>query len=537
MVNNSSRAVALSEQYSQRKLMLGLYGFLDGIDIASKTLALFVPLLSTSTLKIWALTHEGVYLSLMFVASIAVFSTLGNVFNGSQNNIEKTIFRLWQIMRDNIKGAKIAYKGIKNILALMRAWPSHDFKPMLLTFTIPLVLLFIINRLVTRCLSNQRKDAQTSNKALLKTLKNLWKAYNLAPEGVAKNIAKQYYLDFVTDAKRHQIRTQSLLTQYTLFVSSLIETVINGSYMFMGAAMLAPASPQAMLFITCVSITMILINMISAWHEEFEYQIKLQRTEQALHVTCAVHALELALFDLRTATHTHIPITRALQCVKQKQRELLQEKNKQDALHKSTYIEALFISLRYAVATHKAIMGALGCMALVNGLIFGTALTEAIVLVCIGLSITTSILLCVYAFEETRLQITQQNQAIQHQRTAITSQINASIMNTNTPSVHEHSMFSQHTKAIPLAKRTLLKEAEKARACFSGSKKPKHLYEFSLLFQNKPDHDRPIDAGIKFFQLFSMMCYCVLWWAKADDKQYPQASNAREPDIMPASAI
>ncbi|MDF1828376.1 MAG: hypothetical protein P1U39_08875 [Legionellaceae bacterium] len=537
MMNTSSRAVTLSQQYNQRRCMLSLYGLLDGIDIASKTLVLFAPLFSTHSLRVWALTHEGFYLSLLFVGSISILSTLGNAFNGSKNTMEKTVFRVWQIMRDVIKGAKIAYKAIKNMLALMRIWPIHQAKPILLTLTLPLILLFIMNRLVTRSLGNQRKDAQTSNKALLKKLESLWQAYCLAPEGATQQIAKQHYLAFVRDAKLHQLETQSQLAQCTLFVSSLIEAVINGCYMFMGAAVLTPASPQAMLFITCVSITMILMNIISAWHEEFEHQLKLQRTEQALHVACAVHELELALLDLRTTAPTHTFTTHAPQRVQQKQREFEQEKNKHNALYKSTYVEALLIGLRYAVATHKAIMGALGCMALVSGLMLGTTLTEAVVLACVSLSIIASLALCVYAFEETRLHIIQQDQAIQHQQTAITTQINTMIINTHTPSLHEHSMFTQHTKALPLAKRTLLKEAETIRACFSGSKKPKHLCEFALLFQTKPDHPMQTSTGATCLQLFGMVCYCLLWWLKAHDKQYPQTSSIQEHHAMQGSVM
>lgn len=535
-LSTSSRAVALSQQFNQRKCMLGLYGFLDGLDIASKTLVLFVPLLSTSTLKLWALTDEGFYLSLLFVSSLAIFSTLGNAFNGSKNNVEKTIFRLWQIMRDVIKGVKIAYKGIKNILALTPICSTYDFKPLLLTLSMPLILLFIFNRLVTRYLSNQRKNAQIKNKLRLKSLENLWQVYHLAPEGVLKNTAKQDYLAFVGDAKHKQLETLSQQAQYTLFASSFFETIMNGSYIFMGAAMLAPTSPQAMLFITCVSMAMMLINIISAWHETFEYQIKLQRTKQAFHVACALHDLELALNDLRIAPFNPMITQYALQSVEQKQLVFEKEKSKQDELYKSTYTEAFFIGLRYTVAAHKVIMGALGCMAMVSGLILGTTLTEAVVLACMSFSIVVGLVLCIYAFGEAHRQIPQQNQFIQNQRTAITNQINAIIINTNLPSVHERSMFAQHTKPILLPKRTLLKETEKARACFSGSKKPKHLCEFILLFQNKTEDDRAMGTGAKLLLLFSMICYCVLWWTKAHDKQYPHASNAREPDATPTCA-
>jgi hypothetical protein len=516
--NTSSRAIALAEHINQRKLMMSLYGFLDGLDIASKTLVLLIPLISTSSLNAWVYTSNGFYLSLLFVTSLAILSAWGNACNGSKNNLEKTTFRFWQSMRDMIKGGKIAHKGIKNILTLTRALPTNNnFKPMLSGLAIPIALIFIVNRLVTRYLSNQRKDAQATNKALRKTLENLWRAYARAPEGAAKHIAKQHYLTFVADTQHHQLETQSQLTQYALFVSSLIETIINGSYVFMGAAMLAPASPEAIMLITCVSMSMLLINIISAWHEEYEHQIKLQQTEQAFHVTCAIHALELSIEVFHATSDNRLPI------VEQKRLALDHEQNKHDVLYKSTDYEALFIGLRYAVATHKAIMGALTFMALLSGLVLGIALTETVVLACMGLSITSMVSLSIYSIKETRHQITQQNHHIQQQRARITSHIN-DMIHAYTPSVQTHSIFTQHTKPVPSADRNILKETEKARACFSGSKKPNNLCEFTRRIQNKSDHDMPTSTGSKLLLLLSMTCYCVLWWAKAHDKQYPHES-------------
>ncbi|MDF1684298.1 MAG: hypothetical protein P1U36_06530 [Legionellaceae bacterium] len=533
--SNSSRAIALAQQINQRKLMLSLYGFFDGLDIASKTLVLLMPLISTSALSAWVLTPDGFYLSLMFVTSLAILSAFGNAFNGSKNNIEKSIFRFWQSMRDTIKGGKIAHKAVKNILALTRVLSADaNLKPMILALAVPIALLFITNRFVTRYLSNQRKDAQSTNKALLKTLENLWAIYANAAEGTAKEITKQNYLDFVANAQHHQIATQSQLTQYTLFVSSFIETMINGNYVFMGAALLAPASPEAVIFITCVSMTMLLINIISAWHEERENQIKRQRTEQVFHVACAVHALQLSLESLHTLQSNHFTINSQLQIIEQKRLALEHEHNKQDALYKSTFGEALFVGLRYTVAAHKAIMGALVFMTLLSGLLLGAALTESIVLGCMGLSITAMISLSIYSFEETRQKITRQNQYIQQQRTQITSHVNQMI-HTNMPSVHSHSMFTQHTKPPLLGERNILKETEKARACFSGSKKPNNLCEFVLRMQGKSEHDMPTSPGAKLLLLFSMTCYCVLWWAKAHDKQYPAGSNLREVHATPAT--
>jgi|GEM_PF-2330003 len=530
--NTSSRAIALAEHINQRKLMLSLYGFLDGLDIASKTLVLLMPLVSASTLSAWVFTSSGFYLSLMFVTSVAILSAWGNACNDSKNDMEKAVFRFWQSMRDMIKGGKIAHKGIKNILALTRALPMDNLKPMLSALAVPIALIFIVNRLVTRYLSNQRKDAQATNKALRKTLENLWIAYAQAPEGAAKHITKQHYLKFVADTQHHQLETQSQLTQYALFVSSLIETIINGSYVFMGAAMLAPASPEAIMLITCVSMAMLFINIISAWHEEYEHQIKLQRTEQAFHVACAVHALEFSIEDLHAPSSYH-DTNRRLQSVGLKRLALEHEQNKHDALYKSTFIEALFIGFRYAVATHKAIMGGLSFMALLSGLILGVALTETVVLVCMGLSITAMVCLSLYSIEETRQQITRQNQHIEQQRTQISSHINHA-MHANMPSVHSHSMFSQHTKPVRLAERNILKKTEKARACFSGSKKPNNLCEFILRIQNKSEHDMPTSAGSKLLLLLSISCYCVLWWARAHDKQYPEESSVREPHTTPA---
>lgn len=531
--NTSSRAIALAQHINQRKLMLSLYGFLDGLDIASKTLVLLMPLVSASTLSAWVFTSSGFYLSLMFVASLAILSAWGNACNGSKNDMEKAVFRFWQSMRDMIKGGKIAHKGIKNILALTHTLSmDNNLRPMLSALAVPIALTFIVNRLVTRYLSNQRKDAQATNKALRKTLENLWIAYARAPEGAAKHTAKQKYLTFVADTQHHQLKTQSQLTQYALFVSNLIETIINGSYVFMGAAMLAPASPEAIMLITCVSMSMLLINIISAWHEEYEHQIKLQRTEQAFHVACAVHALEFSIEDLHAPSSYH-NTNRRLQAVELKRLALEHEQNKHDALYKSTFIDALLIGFRYAVATHKAIMGGLSFMALLSGLILGVALTETIVLVCMGLSITAMVCLSLYSIEETRQQITRQNQHIEQQRTQISSHINHMI-HANMPSVHSHSMFSQHTKPIRLADRNILKETEKARACFSGSKKPNNLCDFILRIQNKSEHDMPTSVGSKLLLLLSISCYCVLWWARAHDKQYPEESSAREPHTTPA---
>jgi len=522
--NTSSRAIALADHINQRKLMLSLYGFLDGLDIASKTLVLLIPLVSASILNAWVFTSSGFYLSLMFITSLAILSAFGNACNGSKNDIEKAVFRFWQSMRDMIKGGKIAHKAIKNILTFTRALPTdNNLKPMLLALAIPIALIFIVNRLLTRYLSNQRKDAEATNKAFLKALENLWTTYARAPEGAAKHITKQDYLNFVADAQHHQLETHSQLTQYALFVSSFIETIINGSYVFMGAAMLAPASPEAIMFITCVSMGMLLINIISAWHEEYEHQIKPQRTEQAFHVACAVHALEFSIEALHAPSSYHVTTDSRLQCVELKRLALEHEQNKHDALYKSTFVEALLIGFRYAVATHKAIMGALAFMALLSGLILGVALTETVVLVCMGLSITAMVCLSIYSIEETRQQITRQNRHIQQQRTHITSHINAMI-HTHAPSLHSHSMFTQHTKPAPLAERNILKETEKARACFSGSKKPNNLCEFILRIQNKSENIMPTSAGSKLLVLLSIACYCLLWWAKAHDKQYPHES-------------
>ncbi len=523
----SSRAVMLAHQIHHRKLLLGLYGFLDGLDIASKTLVLITPLILTTTFEIWVQTPEGFYLSLIFIASLALLSACGNTFNGSKNKIEKTIYRFWQCLRDPIKGGKIASKGIKNIRFLTHALITHDLNLIISFMTMPIILLFMINRILNRYIGNQRKDFQEKNTALLCALENKWKALEKIREGKSKEAAMHDYLNFVTDAKNHQLKSQSQLTQFTLFISSFIETVINGTYLFMGTAALVPSSPIAILLVACVSMTMLVLNIFSAWHEELENQKKLQRTEQVFHVACAVHALERSLADANAPSNRK-NIHHFIRMIEHKRLALEDEQNKHDDLYRNSFFEAFFVGLRYAIGAHKAIIGGLAFMALLSSLILGTALPEIIVLACMGLSVVASIALNVYAFEETRLHITQQNHHIQKQRKEINTHINNRIKMDIT-SIGSHSIFAQHTKPAPLPKRSILKEIEKARSYFSGSKKPKTLFELFLILQGESEYEMSNSPLSQALLLMSIMFYGFLWLEKARSKQ-----SEHEPTLIDA---
>ena len=307
------------------------------------------------------------------------------------------------------------------------------------------------------------------------------------------------------------------MTQLTFFLSNFIETVINGTYMFMGAAVLVPSSPGAIFFVACVSMTMLLLNILSAWHEEFEYQIRLQRTGQAFHVACAVHALELSLAE------------NPIQNAKHKRLELEREHNKHYALYKSSVFESIFVGLRYAVGTHKAIMSGIFFTTLLSSTMLGAVLPEIIVLTCMGFSVVASMALCVYAVYETLQHVKNQEEHIQQQKEEITAHVAARI-NDNTPSVTSHSMFTHNTKPVPLAERTIMKEIEKARSRFAGSRKPKKLLEFILIMQGKSEQEVSDSSSSPLLLLFSMTCYCLLWGEKTHNKQYgPDSHDFSEP--------
>ena len=515
----SSRAIELAHQINQRKLLLGLYGLLDGLDIASKTLAILVPLLSTISLDAWALTPEGYYLSLLFVLSIATLSALGSIFNGSKNNLEKTISRFWQSLRDPLKGGKVAGKAIKNILFLAHTLAAHDISATMSPLTMPIILFFMANRIFSRAMGNQRKDFQETNKALLRALEHAWEVWDNAPEGLEKSIAKNHYLNFVTEAKNNQLKSHSDTQKITLFVSNFIETLINATYMFLGTAALVPSSPACMMFVTCVSIAMLFANLLSAWHEEHEYQIKLQRTEQAFHVACAMHELERSLTDKRIAF------------VGPKHLELKHEQDKYHALYKSSVFEAIFVGLRYAVGTHKAIMGGLFFVAVLSSLILGAALPETLVVVCIGLSAVASIALSMYSVEETRQHSQKQDRYIHQQDQAITQHI-ADRLSDTTSATNPHHFFMKHTKSVPLKERTLLKEAEKARSCFAGSRKPKKLLDFCMKMQGVAEYDVDDAPQSRLLLGFGVVCYCLIWWDKAHIKQYGNESSWFESETI-----
>lgn len=160
------------------------YGFLDTLNLAPKMLELFYETThdmkdhaaATADMYDWLRTPDGIIASTLSIIPLAGVSAFANYFFPSKIASEKAIYRIWQMIRDAVKGIKNAVRGVKSGISAIRLLTIQNFAYLLMPVGFLLGFISAGNRIWNRCMTNARKDMQDDNDAIIKALDE-WGTY------------------------------------------------------------------------------------------------------------------------------------------------------------------------------------------------------------------------------------------------------------------------------------------------------------------------------------------------------------------------
>lgn len=206
------------KRLDQLKIIYLLYGFVDGVNLSYSVLKYFFDVIATETKKNsnnmmhnWLSSSEGIA-GFVLTGVVVIFSMFGNTFKDSDKNIFKRYTaQIWPYVRDFIKSAKNAYKGVRSILYTMNQLGFFNYTNLFLLGAAGVIgSISIATRLGLRAFRNDRKSKQSKNQVLTEELSlgcaYEWRVY---PDGLP-NEKKDWPLNCYVLECNPIARTQTL---------------------------------------------------------------------------------------------------------------------------------------------------------------------------------------------------------------------------------------------------------------------------------------------------------------------------------------
>lgn len=186
------------KRLEQLKIIYLLYGFVDGVNLSYSVLKYFFDMLATEAKKNsnilmhhWLSSSEGIA-GFFMTGVVVVLSIFGNTTKDNDENILKRyIAQFWPYVRDFIKSAKNAYKGVRSVFSMMKQLGFFNYTNIFLLGAAGIIGgISIATRLGLRAFRNDRKSKQSKNQFLAERL-SLGAAYGweIYPNGLPTELS------------------------------------------------------------------------------------------------------------------------------------------------------------------------------------------------------------------------------------------------------------------------------------------------------------------------------------------------------------
>lgn len=282
-------ATVSDENLSDRLAALAAaYGLIDGFNAASSTLRLIFDVmyqnnsrLSIIAMREWMLTQEGMLVVIAETLFLMGISFLSNQFPTPEEGsaFKHYIFDVWEFLRPMLKALKNSYKGIRSLVQAIDLMLGQHSTYLIIPIWIVVGVLSGLNRNWYSGLAKARKKIIKANEALL--------------QEVRKDTSNEYSMLL------QNIKEEGSWARLRGFISKIFGGIIDGLYLYMGAAVVVAFTPAFFAVVMLFSAIFALTCIATRIYEEYNLQRQVFVSVDRVKLEIDVKRLSVSFADMQ----------------------------------------------------------------------------------------------------------------------------------------------------------------------------------------------------------------------------------------------